>query len=390
MQTNDYDQADILITGGGGFIGSYLVQALTSQQKKVVVLDRNPERIRIDNFGNYESAIKPHLTFVVGDLTSLPTVLEVFDRYRPKKVFHLGALLSAGAEASPHLGFDVDLGGTRNVLEAARLFGGEGKAMVQVVFPSTIASFGTHLPPQAGDIKPMVPNEFAQMPTTVYGVSKVASERLGEYYRRKGWVDFRALRFPSVIGAGRGPGGTTVHTTLMVELPAQGHNYAAYVYSSTRVSILYVKDAVRALIGLSQAEESKFGSGVLGADELKVETDEARKERILANRVFNIQGIVVDVNGHPQPPSAHDIYDAFMRSELGKLSKGVVTFETPVSGAQTPAIISTLNGFGFLDDTVARKDWDWAPKYDLSKTIVDFILEVQQQPKRIKKLELWG
>ncbi len=387
--TNDSDHK-ILITGGGGFIGSYLVQALTSLGYKVVAFDNNPERIRLEGFSNYETDIKPNLTFVQGDLTSLPTVLEVFDRYRPTTVFHLGALLSAGAEARPQLGYEVDLGGTQNVLEAARLFGGEGKDRVKVLFPSTIASFGTHLPSAVGGVKPLVPNEYVQMPTTVYGVAKVSSERLGEYYTRKGWVDFRAVRFPSVIGAGRGPGGTTVYSTLMVELPALGENYSAYVYNSTRVAIVYVRDAVRALIDLWRANEEDFGKSLLAPGQ--TETPAAKAERILANRVYNIQGIADKSGGAPQPPQAVDIYTAFRDApNLNPATKkGMVSFATPPADGSTPGIISTLNGFGFLDDTRAQKDWGWSLKYHLQEAVDDFVKEAQTQRKRIKKLELWG
>ncbi|MES2947030.1 MAG: NAD-dependent epimerase/dehydratase family protein [Pseudomonadota bacterium] len=380
----------ILITGGGGFIGSYLVQALTASGHDVVVFDTNPERIRLEGFSNYEAVIKPRLTFVGGDLISLPTVLEIFDRYRPTVVFHLGALLSAGAEARPQMGYEVDLVGTQNVLEAARLFGGEGTDRIKVLFPSTIASFGTHLPPAVGGVKPLVPNEYAQMPTTVYGVAKVSSERLGEYYTRKGWVDFRAVRFPSVIGAGRGPGGTTVYSTLMVELPALGQNYSAYVYDSTRVAIIYVQDAVRALIGLWLANEEDFGKSLLTPGQ--VESPAEKTERILANRVYNIQGIADQTGTAPQPPTADDIYTAFKDAPNvdPAITKGTVSFATPPADGSTPGIINTLNGFGFLDDTRAKNDWGWSAMYDLQAAVDDFVKEVQTQRKRIKKLELWG
>ena len=388
MLADQHAHKGILITGGGGFIGSYLVQALTAAGHDVVVFDNNPERIRLEGFSNYATKIKPRLTFVQGDLTSLPTVLEVFDRYRPATVFHLGALLSAGAEARPQQGYEVDLGGTQNVLEAARLFGGEGPDRIKVLFPSTIASFGTHLPSAVNGVKPLVPNEFVQMPTTVYGVAKVSSERLGEYYTRRGWVDFRAVRFPSVIGAGRGPGGTTVYSTLMVELPASGQNYAAYVYEDTRVAILYVKDAVRALIQLWQADENDFGKSLLAAG--VSESPAAKTERVVANRVYNIQGIVDPTDSVPQPPKAISIYDEFKSATSGNVGAGLVSFTKPPADGSTPAIINTLNGFGFLDDERAKKDWGWSLQYDLKSTIRDFVIEVREQPKRIKKLELWG
>src|SRR5689334_20956036 len=224
-------EGPILITGGTGFIASYLAMYLMENGVHVVLFDCNPDQRRLIGFNKGPSnpkdpkfdpkdrynAVSHRARFVQGDLTSLPQVLSVFERWKPRSVFHLGALLSAGADANPTFGFEVDLLGSRNVLEAARLFG-QGDEPMKVVFPSTIASFGQFpfkdtdhpgevivRPPKPED-ELIVPNEAVQMPTTMYGVSKVAVERLGEYYNSKSWVDFRAVRFPSVVGAARGPG----------------------------------------------------------------------------------------------------------------------------------------------------------------------------------------
>ncbi|MGH8613670.1 MAG: NAD-dependent epimerase/dehydratase family protein, partial [Gammaproteobacteria bacterium] len=204
----------ILITGGTGFIASYLVMKLLEDDPttEVVLFDRDPDMRRLTGFKQRYDAVKERITFVQGDLSLLPHVLAVFDVNEPAAVYHLGALLSAGAESNPTQGFQVDTIGTWNVLEAARLYYHRHcdklQNPIKVVFPSTIASFGSFI---AAGLK--VENEDIQMPTTMYGLSKVTSERLGEYYNRKKWVDFRAVRFPSVIGAARGPGGTTVYST---------------------------------------------------------------------------------------------------------------------------------------------------------------------------------
>jgi nucleoside-diphosphate-sugar epimerase len=256
-------QGTILITGGTGFIGSNLAMRLleADPRTRVVLFDRDPDMRRLTGFkSNVVGArdrytpVKDRITFVQGDLTLLPHVLALFDTHQPDSVFHLGALLSAGAEGNPTMGFQVDLLGTWNVFEAARLYCQRaGKPPVRVLFPSTIASFGQFIQPGA-----LVPNEAVQMPTTMYGVSKVSVERLGEYYTGKGWIDFRAVRFPSVIGASRGPGGTTVYSTLIVQLPAQGKPYEAYVGEDTPLDIIYIADAVDALLGLHYADSAKL------------------------------------------------------------------------------------------------------------------------------------
>jgi threonine 3-dehydrogenase len=341
----------VLITGGSGFIGSYLAQSLLEDEKcdRVILFDRDPDLRRITGFG-----IDPRrFTFVQGDLSIQNHVLEVFDRYPPRAVYHLGALLSAGAEANPTMGVMVDLVGTWHVLEAARfhLEAERVSAPVKVLFPSTIASFGQFLPPG------LVANESIQVPGTFYGAAKVASERLGEQYHRKGWVDFRAVRFPSVIGAARGPGGTTVYSTLMVQQPALGLAYDAYVPGDTRLDILYVKDAVKALVSLHDADAKN-----------------------LTRRVYNIASI----RDNKQPPTAGEIADAVAQ----ELRAGA----PPVTFSSTdPDLTNIVKSFGILDDTLARNDFGWKPDYEtLEETVRDFVQEVKTFPKRIKRLELFG
>jgi nucleoside-diphosphate-sugar epimerase len=123
-------QRTILITGGTGFIGSNLAMRLleADEYTRVVLFDRDPDMRRLTGFkSNVVGAkdrytpVKDRMTFVQGDLTLLPHVLALFDTHQPDSVFHLGALLSAGAEGNPTMGFQTDLVGTWNVLEAARL-----------------------------------------------------------------------------------------------------------------------------------------------------------------------------------------------------------------------------------------------------------------------------
>jgi threonine 3-dehydrogenase len=351
----------VLITGGTGFIGSYLAMALleNDRHERVVLFDRDPDIRRLKGFGARYEAVKDRITYVQGDLSLLQHVTAVFDVHEPKSVFHLGALLSAGAESNPTMGFQVDLVGTWHVLEAARLYYQckdchKDRPLTKVIFPSTIASFGEFIPPGS-----KVLNEAVQMPTTMYGVSKVSSERLGEYYHRKQWLDFRAVRFPSVIGAARGPGGTTVYSTLMVQEPLRDKPYEAYVTESTRLDVLYVKDAVKALLGLHDADSTK-----------------------LKRRVYNIAGIRI---AH-EAPQAKDIAEAVKRY---KPSAGAITYK------ENPDLTKIVQSFGILDDTAAREDWGWRGDYvdgveALNKTVKDFDVEAHEFSGRIKSLELFG
>jgi threonine 3-dehydrogenase len=358
------DKRPILITGGTGFIGSYLAMDLMERGEDVVLFDRTPDLRRIEGFKDRYEKVKNRLTFVQGDLSLLPHVMEVFDEHPPKSVYHLGALLSAGAEANPTMGFQVDLVGTWHVLEAARMQrqAKKGDSPIKVLFPSTIASFGEHIPKE---LKEKVPNEASQFPTTMYGTSKVASERLGEYYHRRGWVNFRGVRFPAVIGASRGPGGTTVYSTLMVEQPALGNTYTVYVKPDLRLAILYVKDAVKALRELHDVDEKKLGS-----------SDQPKSTR----RIFNI-GSITGPDGQ-RPPTAEEIAQAVN----GALGEDRVKFDPD------PKMDATVRGFGILDDSKARQEWQWSGGdfRDLNKTIKDFIEEIKKYPGRLQRIELFG
>ncbi|MEY9575827.1 threonine 3-dehydrogenase [Bradyrhizobium diazoefficiens] len=354
----DEDTGPILITGGTGFIGSYLAMRLLekkgNEHEQVLLFDCNPDVRRLTGFKERYQKVSNRITFVQGDLSSLELVLALFE-HKPKSVFHLGALLSAGADANPTLGFQVDTLGTRHVLEAARIYGQrQNMDPVKVVFPSTIASFGLFI--AAGQ---KVKNEDIQVPTTMYGVSKVTSERLGEYYQRKGdfsksWVDFRAVRFPSVVGAARGPGGTTVYSTLMIQQPAQNKPYEAYVAQDTRLDIIYVEDAVSALIQLHDAPKES-----------------------LKRRVYNIAGIR---NADGQAPQASDI-EAAVREQKPDAS---ITYKV------NQQLSDTVRSFGVLDDSVAREDWGWTGEsFGLQKAVRAFFDDVKNYPDRIKAIELY-
>jgi threonine 3-dehydrogenase len=351
----DENTMPILITGGTGFIGSYLAMKLLEKEgnedDQVLLFDCNPDMRRLTGFNERYKKVSDRVTFVQGDLSSLELVLALFE-HKPKSVFHLGALLSAGADANPTLGFQVDTLGTRNVLEAARIYG-QRRNMdpVRVIFPSTIASFGLFI--AAGQ---KVKNEDIQVPTTMYGVSKVSSERLGEYYQRKGWVDFRAVRFPSVVGAARGPGGTTVYSTLMIQQPAQNKPYEAYVAKDTRLDIIYVEDAISALIQLHDAPNQS-----------------------LKRRVYNISGIR---NSDGQAPQASDIETA-VQQEMKKPDVGI-TYKV------NQQLSDTVRSFGVLDDSVAREDWGWTgASSGLQKAVNAFFDDVKNYPDRIKAIELY-
>ncbi len=309
-----------LITGGLGFLGNYLARELSHKGEKVILMD-------ISDHGMlpYVKDVEDQVVKVRGDLSSWQDIFDAVLQHKVKKIFHLGAFLSHKAEDFPLKAFEINLLGTWYVLEAARMF-----SLEQVIFISTVASFGDY-------ITTPVKNTDPQYPHTMYGVTKVSSERLGEYYKRKFGVDFRGVRLPSVIGPGRGPGGVSAYSTLIIETPAKGDPYEVFVEPESRMPMLYVKDAIKSLIQLAEAPEEK-----------------------LNYRMYNIQGF---------SPSAGEMVEAIKQ----QLPAAAINFKPQEN------MVKIIDSWpDELDDSEAKKDWGWSADYGLDEAVKDFILQVQQ------------
>lgn len=307
-----------LITGGLGFVGSHLARELVSRGDQVVLFDVVPRSRLIDD-------IKDRVSIVQGDLANWSQVLDAVKKYQVDCIYHTGALLSASAEEAPLAAYMANANGTFHVLEASRFFN-----VKTVVFLSTIATFGPGLGETVGD-------DDTQRPTTMYGVTKVFGERLGEYYHSKFGVNFRGLRLPSVIGPGRGGGGASAYSSLIVQEPAAGRRYEVFVDEGARIPLLYIKDAVRALVALAGVEETR-----------------------LKRRVYNIQGF---------SPSASELADA-VRGHLPG---------TDIEFRPEPEMVRIAHSWPrVLDDSSARRDWGWDTQYQLDRAVKDFIAEFKK------------
>lgn len=230
--------ANCLVTGGFGFIGRHLVRMLVERGENVTVFDIVPG-------SKFLKDIKEKFSSVVGDLANLVHVAEAVRDNRISTIYHLGAVVPPLSETNPASAFSVNIVGTFNVLETARLLDVE-----RVILASTGSTYSE------GD--PMIPDDFPQRPSTFYGITKVCDERLGEGYWMKHNVDFRGVRYAIVNGPGRMlevPGQFVVWTQQM---PALGRPFKVFVEPETEVATIYVKDAVKALIDLAEADGSRL------------------------------------------------------------------------------------------------------------------------------------
>ncbi len=305
----------ILITGGAGQVGTDLLHHLHARGARLSVFDiaAPPEGLPTD------------VRWYRG---GVDTASELYDAVRdagPEVMYHFAALLSATGEKVPHRAYAVNMEGTRNALEAARLFG-----VKQVMFASTIAVFGPGLPDP-------VPDDVPLQPSTIYGVTKVAGELLGAYYHRKWKLDFRGVRFPGLINAGVPGGGTTDYALHMYVDGIRHGKYECYVKPESTVPMMYMPDALRALVELSDAPAAR-----------------------LKRCIYNIAAI---------SPTALEFAQA-----VKKRVPGVeITFKVD------PVRQAILDSWPRrVDDGCARADWGWKAQYDLAKMSDDLVPKIRK------------
>ena len=309
----------ILITGGSGLIGASLTRMMVELGEHPAVFDIAPIHPILRELGS-------GFNYFQGSVDNLPELLNIIKMESIDTIFHLGGMLSIPSERKPWASFQANVVGTFNVLEAARL-----EKVNKVIYSSTIATYSK-------DIQSSVIDDFTlQRPTTMYGATKVFGELLGRVYARKYGIDFRGVRFPSVVG----PGAKTAHMSIYhawnIEEPLKGNPYEIYVEPETRVPAIYFKDAIRALWLLSKAEREQ------------------------------IKTMVYIIAGVTPPYSAIELAET-VRS---KIPGARLTFNPD------PNTMELLKEIGSLrfDEERARSEWDWNSSYSLSQMVDDFIGE---------------
>ena len=183
-----------LVTGGAGFIGSYLVPRLLEKGMEVVVFDMASEPAALE-------PVRNRITYVRGDLASDADLYRVMLRERITEVFHLGAILAGPCEENPVYGFRINFHATQTLLDASVALGVNRFFMM-----SSISVFGR-------DVSEPVADDARKNPETVYGQTKLACEHLLRWYHRKQGLDTRALRFSWVFGPGRTTGITALYSS---------------------------------------------------------------------------------------------------------------------------------------------------------------------------------
>ena len=310
----------ILVTGACGQIGSELTPALRARY--------GSENVVASDIAEPTPALRDAGPFEFVDVTRREQIEEVVERYKIDTIYHMAAILSASGEKNPQLAWRVNVGGLYNVLEVAR-----ERELVRVFCPSSIAVFGPETP------KENTPQETVLRPTTMYGITKVTGELLGNYYFHRFGVDVRGLRYPGIISAETMPGGGTTDYAVEIFYEALKHKrYTCFVREDTVLPMMYMPDCIRATMMLMEADLSR----------LRYHT-----EYNLSGLSFSAGELAAEIQKH--------------------IPDFVCTFEPDFRQQIADSWPRTI------DDTPAREDWGWAPKYDLAAMVEDMLAKLREK-----------
>ena len=241
---------NLLITGGAGFLGQQLIRALLARGTLVASDDGVARPItRITCFDQVEGGLKEaRVLNVAGDIAD-PAKVSSLVGPQTGAVIHLAAVVSGTAEADFDLGMRVNVDGTRAMLEACR----RAASRPRVVFSSSVAVFG-------GDLPAVVDDSVAPTPQGSYGVQKLIGEWLVHDYTRKGFIDGRSVRIPTVVvRPGKPNGAASGFASNIIREPLAGQEAILPVPIDTRMWISSPRSAVANLLHAVSSPSAAWG-----------------------------------------------------------------------------------------------------------------------------------
>ena len=312
----------ILVLGASGQIGTELTEKLRLLygNNNVIASDIREGSLELMTSGPFE----------IIDATEKAAILSVIHKYNVTQVYLLAAMLSATAEKMPQKAWNLNMNSLLAVLDLAK-----EKHIEKIYWPSSIAVFGPTTPKQN------TPQKTVMEPSTVYGISKVSGEFWCNYYHDKFGVDVRSLRYPGIISWKTKPGGGTTDYAVDIYFKAlEDKKYECFLSENTTLPMMYMNDAVNATIQLMQADSK----------DIKI-----RNGYNLAAMSFTPKEIAAEIKKHI--PDFEITYNPDFRQEIAD------------SWPQT------------IDDSQARKDWNWEHKFDLESMTKDILESLKKQKK---------
>jgi nucleoside-diphosphate-sugar epimerase len=316
----------IMVTGAAGQIGSELTLAL---RKKF----GNDNVLATDIKTQLSPKLRDSGPFELLNVTERETIEKLVKKYNIDTIYHMSAILSAVGENRPELAWDVNLNGTFNILETAR-----EQKMVRVFCPSSIAVFGPETP------RTNTPNDTVLKPKTMYGVTKVAGELLGDYYVRRYNLDVRGCRYPGIISHEILPGGGTTDYAVTIFFEAvKNKKYKCFLREDTRLPMMYMPDCLKATLDLMQTDFSRL---------------QHHADFNLTAMSFSAGELASEIRNH--------------------IPEFTCTFEPDFRQAIADSWPATI------DDSAAREEWGWRPDYDLARMTKDMLSVLDRRFKEGK------
>ena len=305
---------NVLVTGAMGQIGSELTLELRKRygSESVIATDLREPGGKLKETGPCS----------VLDVTDKTAVFSFINEHKINTVFHLAAILSATGEKNPALCWKVNMDGSMNIMDAAVQM-----KLGTVIIPSSIAAFGPETP------RFDTPQETVLKPKTMYGVTKVCGELLGDYYVKKLGADIRGLRYPGIISSETLPGGGTTDYAVDIFYQAvEKGEYTCFVKEDTMLPMMYMPDCIKATIDLSEAD----------------------KDKLIHPCEYNLAAL------------------SFTAGDLAKeIRKHIPSFEISYEPDFRQGIADTWPAS--IDDSAARDEWGWSPDWSLESMTEDMI-----------------
>ncbi len=311
---------NILVIGCAGQIGTELTMALRNiyGNKNLIATDLKEAPSIITETGPFE----------ILDILDREKMRDIVKKYNIDGIVNLAAILSAVGEEYPMLAWNVNMNGLINVFEVAK-----DENIETILTPSSIAVFGPETPADN------TPQETILRPKTMYGITKVAGELLGDYYVDKYNMDIRGLRYPGIISHEALPGGGTTDYAVAIYYDAIKYGkYTSFVKADTRLPMMYMPDCLKGTIQLFQADKENLkhhSDFNMGAMSFSVEE--------MAN---SIKKYMPEFEISYEPDFRQDIADTWPNS---------------------------------IDDSAAREEWGWNHEYDLDKMTKDMLFHIKKK-----------
>jgi nucleoside-diphosphate-sugar epimerase len=314
----------ILFIGANGQIGSELTLAFRKiyGNENVIATDLNPAfKAEIADNGPTDQL----------DVLDRKKLEQLIDKYQIDAIVHLAAILSAVGEKNSQLAWNINMNGTMNVLEVAR-----EKGIKRIFIPSSIAVFGPTTPCDN------TPQDTVLQPSTMYGVTKVAGELLGDYYVQKYGMDIRGLRYPGIISYETLPGGGTTDYAVAIFYEAVKHGkFECFLKEDTMLPMMYMPDCLKATTDLFMAD---FG-------------------KLKHHAGFNVGAFSVTPKALAE-----------------SIKKFIPNFEITYKPDFRQAIADSWPNS--IDDSAAREEWGWKPQYDLDAMTEDMLRVIGEKHKQ--------